>query len=184
MWKDIAGYEGLYKVSDEGLVMSFKKQPKILKQWKRSKYNLVDLWKDGNRDVRSVHVLVYETFNGPLPDGYIVHHIDENKFNNRLDNLQAVTMLEHNRHHCCGRPAWNKGISTPKETTTKVWNARYAKLIPRYLQICEAHDNGESVRSIAERFKTCTRQVYTILSRREIYVERLGKSNLKEQQNK
>ena len=58
IWKDVKDYEGLYQVSDSGLVRSHKK---ILKQWKRSKYLLVDLWKNGIRDVRSVHVLIYET---------------------------------------------------------------------------------------------------------------------------
>lgn len=85
----------------------------------RSIYKLVDLWKDGVRDIRSVHVLVYETFNGPLDDGKIVHHKDHDKFNNNLNNLEAITMLEHNRLHCCGRPTWNKGIPTPKEVLAK-----------------------------------------------------------------
>lgn len=171
IWKDIKDYEGMYQVSDEGLIRSFKNKVKILKQWRRSKYNLVDLWKNGHRDVRSVHVLVYETFKGPIPDGYIVHHIDEDKFNNCLDNLQAITILEHNRHHCCGRPAWNKGIPLPKETSRKIWETRYTKLIPKYLQIIEAYDNGESIKDIAERFEICTRQIYTILSRRKEYVK-------------
>lgn len=41
IWKDIVGYEGLYKVSDTGLVMSFKKTtPIIMKQWKGLAINL------------------------------------------------------------------------------------------------------------------------------------------------
>ena len=79
IWKDVKDYEGLYQVSDSGLVRSRKK---ILKQWKRSKYLLVDLWKNGIRDVRSVHVLIYETVNKPVPKGYVIHHKDEDRFNN------------------------------------------------------------------------------------------------------
>ena len=141
MWKDIAGYEGRYQVSDTGLVKSCEHSHKItikgketirhrkeqlLKQWKRSSYLLVDLWKEGKRDVRSVHVLVYETFNGPIPDNHIIHHIDENKFNNCVDNLTTVTLLEHNRHHCSGRIPWNKGKDC-HETVLKAWKTRKEK---------------------------------------------------------
>lgn len=184
IWRDIKGYEGLYKVSDTGLIMSFKKsKPIIMKQWKRSSYKLVDLWKDGVRDIRSVHVLVYETFNGPLDDDKIVHHKDHDKDNNSLNNLEALTVLKHNQLHCCGRPAWNKGVSTPKEISTKVWNKRFQKLIPKFLAICEARDKGISVKQISKDFGICTRQVYSILKRREIYVKRMGTICIEEQQN-
>ncbi|MBP5698848.1 MAG: HNH endonuclease, partial [Alphaproteobacteria bacterium] len=76
VWKDIKGYEGLYQVSNIGRVKSLERKHKIIlhgkeclrhqkerimKQWKRSVYWLVDLWKDGKRDIRSVHHLVFET---------------------------------------------------------------------------------------------------------------------------
>lgn len=114
MWKDIAGYEGRYQISDTGIVKSCEhyhptvikgkhvlrhRKEQLLKQWKRSNYLLVDLWKDGERDVRSIHVLVYETFIGPIPKGYMVHHKDHDKFNNSIDNLEIMTAKEHNNHH-------------------------------------------------------------------------------------
>ena len=114
MWKDIAGYEGRYQISDTGIVKSCEhyhptiikgtpvlrhRKEQLLKQWKRSNYLLVDLWKDGERDVRSIHILVYETFIGPIPKGYMVHHKDHDKFNNCVDNLEIMTAKEHNNHH-------------------------------------------------------------------------------------
>lgn len=129
MWKDIAGYEGRYQVSDDGQVKSCEhchktvirgketlrhRKEQLLKQWKRSKYLLVDLWKNGKRDVRSVHVLVYEAFKGVVPDGQMIHHIDANKFNNSIDNLTTMTVLEHNRYHHNGRVPWNKGLTNKK----------------------------------------------------------------------
>lgn len=41
-----------------------------------------------------VHYLVYKHFIGPIPDGYIVDHIDENKNNNHVSNLQIMTQSE------------------------------------------------------------------------------------------
>jgi hypothetical protein len=38
-----------------------------------------------------VHRIIYEMFNGPLPEGYFIDHIDGNKGNNNKDNLRAVT---------------------------------------------------------------------------------------------
>lgn len=137
-WRDIKGYEGRYQVSDTGLVKSCEhthnvvirgiqttrhRKEQMLKQWKRSRYLLVDLWKDGARDVRSVHVLVYEAFKGNIPENYIIHHIDSNKFNNCIDNLQLISYKEHNRIHHTGRIPWNKGKKCP-ENAIKAWITR------------------------------------------------------------
>lgn len=113
-WRDIAGYEGRYQVSNTGLVKSCEhwhpttikgtpvmrhRKEQLLKQWKRSSYLIVDLWRDGERDVRSVHVLVYEAFIGPIKKGHNIHHIDHNKFNNCVENLVQMTIRQHVRLH-------------------------------------------------------------------------------------
>lgn len=117
-WKDIKGYEGRYQVSNLGNVKSLEhyhkcvfwgkerlrhRKEQILKQWKRSSYLLVDLWKEDKRDVRSVHILAYEAFVGKISKGLYIHHIDENKFNNSVNNLRCMTALEHNILHLSGR---------------------------------------------------------------------------------
>lgn len=43
---------------------------------------------------RTTHRIVWEAFNGPIPNGYEVNHIDENTHNNRLDNLNLMTHEE------------------------------------------------------------------------------------------
>lgn len=46
-----------------------------------------------------VHRIVWETFNGEIPTGYHIHHIDHNRQNNKLSNLECVNGSEHIRNH-------------------------------------------------------------------------------------
>jgi hypothetical protein len=45
------------------------------------------------------HRLVWEKVNGPIPEGMVLHHIDENPLNNTIENLQLVTRSEHRLIH-------------------------------------------------------------------------------------
>ena len=49
--------------------------------------------------MRMVHVMVWEAHNGPVPDGFDVHHINEDKQDNRVENLHCVSKVEHKRIH-------------------------------------------------------------------------------------
>jgi hypothetical protein len=98
IWKDIKGYEGLYQVSNLGMVKSlgFDKWHKgrILKQSFDSKRNylFVGLHKDGKIKQKNVHRLVAETFI-PNPDNLpCVNHINEIKTDNRACNLEFCTV--------------------------------------------------------------------------------------------
>ena len=94
IWKDIEGYEGLYQVSSLGRVYSLLSK-KILKQQNNNRgYPLVSLSKNGVNKRKSVHRLEWEAFNGSIPDGMQVNHINEIKTDNRLENLNLMTPKE------------------------------------------------------------------------------------------
>lgn len=99
IWKDIPNFEGLYQVSNFGRVRSFliNKNGKLIKiQLTPTGYCHVCLIKNGKQTRRYVHHLVYEAFVGIIPkvdwkNELEINHKDENKRNNRVENLELVT---------------------------------------------------------------------------------------------
>lgn len=99
IWKDITGFEGLYKISNYGEVLSLISN-KILKAEILDKgYLRIGLNKDGKRTRFLVHRLVMCEFveYKPYPD-YEVNHKDFNTQNNRIDNLEWVTGIQNMRY--------------------------------------------------------------------------------------
>ena len=58
-------------------------------------YMYVTLVKDGIEHVHPVHMLVWETFKGKVPEGYVVKHKNGNKSDNSLENLVLVNKEEY-----------------------------------------------------------------------------------------
>jgi hypothetical protein len=97
VWKDIEGYEGLYKVSNTGKVYSYKNNKFLsLKGGNSRGYIQVGLYKEGAQKMFCVHKLVAQAFvPNPKPNEFIVvDHLDGNKRNNNANNLEWVTQHE------------------------------------------------------------------------------------------
>lgn len=97
IWKEIKEYEGLYQISNLGRVKSLITN-KILKGNKNAEYNYVCLRKDGKQKIKKIHRLVAEAFI-PNPNNYLcINHKDENKLNNKSDNLEWCTKIYNNNY--------------------------------------------------------------------------------------
>ena len=100
VWKPVRGYFNLYEVSNFGRVRSLGngktyKTGRVLSPFKaHNGYLRVELWKDEKRKTYRLHRLVWEAFNGPIPKGMQVNHINEDKTDNRLANLNLMTCKE------------------------------------------------------------------------------------------
>lgn len=97
-WVDVKGYEGIYRVSDQGDLLN-KKLGKTNKLNKRTDgYVNVNLYKNSERTSIYLHRLVYISFN---PDADIsdkvINHKNTIRFDNRLCNLEAITRSENNK---------------------------------------------------------------------------------------
>ena len=126
-WKDIVGYEGLYKVSNTGKVMRLEREvsgkcgsirhkpARLLKPSQGGKgackgngYLQVALIRDGKAKPTKIHRLVAEAF---IPNPYLlpqVNHIDGNKLNNNVENLEWCDGYHNIRH------AYAIGLKTPQ----------------------------------------------------------------------
>jgi len=132
IWKDIEDYPD-YQVSNFGRIKSFIKyrgtDERILRQCKDSgKYFIVVLYKNGKEKTKQVHRLVFETFIGKLEKGYNIHHIDEDKENNNLDNLKLMSESEHTSFHMKGKNNPMFGKHHSEETKNKMSENHYNKI--------------------------------------------------------
>ena len=109
-WKPILGYEGYYEISNFGNVRSLdiveninggkrKRKGKLRKlSIKDNGYYFLILYKNNVSKNLYIHRLVMENFSKEIPDGYEVNHIDGNKANNHISNLEIVTHQENIVH--------------------------------------------------------------------------------------
>ena len=106
IWKPIVGYEGRYEISNMGRVKSLDRyvnnrhfEEKIMNVQKtKDGYSYVQLSRPGERHTKKIHQLVMENFTDYKSRGsdatYQIDHINGNKDDNRLENLEIVTHKE------------------------------------------------------------------------------------------
>lgn len=115
-WSPIKEYEDYYAISNFGNVKSVERKVKnrngyrivkerILKPSISNKgYYLVALSKNGKSHTLAIHKMVMEHFNRCAFDYEVINHIDHNKLNNNISNLEYITQKEN------VKDAWNNGL--------------------------------------------------------------------------
>lgn len=145
MWKDIKGFEGYYQVSDDGQVRSVDRliyqknghplsyKGHIMKQTlARNGYYVVNLRNGTKAHATHVHRLVAEAFI-PNPSMFqTVNHIDGNKLNNTISNLEWVSYQGNNVH------ALKHNLRKPRYGTTVVQYDKYGNYVAKYDTIIAA----------------------------------------------
>ena len=94
----VDGFEGLYSVNKNGSVFSHVNNNYVKENQSDGRYKRVGLAKNGIVKKYFVHRLVALSFIPNPLNKPTVNHIDGNKFNNHVDNLEWATMRENIRH--------------------------------------------------------------------------------------
>lgn len=169
-WKPVVGYEGLYEVSSNGSVKSIDRvlidrigREKLFKgrilstHLDRYGYPICKLWRDGKGKNYTVHRLVALSFLGNENNKPQVNHIDGNKINNSIDNLEWVTNSENDIH------AYDLGL----RSTRKGVDCNFTKLTEeKVLSIRSMKEKGITQNNIARIFNISDGNVSQIVNRK------------------
>ena len=137
IWRDIHGYEGKYQVSNYGRIKSLYTNKLKKATIKNTGYKCVDLYLNGKRENKTIHRLVAMAFI-PNPNSYkVINHIDGNKLNNNVNNLEWCTQSYNIKH------SYDNNLHIP--TIEKAINSRKRKIL--------CHQNNKKYNSIIEAAK-------------------------------
>lgn len=148
-WRPVREYEGWYSVSDSGEVRS-ERTGRLMRRFVARGYWRVNLCKYGVKRGHDAHRLVAEAFIGVIPSGMQVNHIDGNKLNSRVENLEVVTPKENTRH------AILLGLFDPRIGAAKLAHPRgeehHNSVLDEFTvkRIVDLHTSGMSYRQVAE----------------------------------
>ena len=171
-WRVIPGYGGLYEASSLGRISRvYEGERRLLGTWETTTgYQVVNLTpRFGSKRKRKAHALVAEAFFGPRPTGHHVNHIDLNRANNRVSNLEWATPTENARHAVATRKAL--GIRRVYRSEHR-GGSKITATIAR--EMLSRRCAGESVRSIASAMCVGESLVYGVVSGsywRDVYDE-------------
>lgn len=178
-WRPVVGYEEIYEISEMGDVRSLDRTEihpekmrygKVVRSFTRFRKGriirpnltpkknrlLVELNKNGIKRIL-IHRLVYESFIGALVDGLLIHHKDEDMFNNHYSNLVQLDITTHNNIHA--HPAWNKGIENPRMMVENARIARESNYIVRCEETYNLQKTGLMLKQISILLNICEGQV-------------------------
>lgn len=150
-WKEIPNYEGIYTISDTGIVKN--KKGKVLKQQVNQKgYHWVSLQKNNNPKKFKIHRLVLLAFVGN--SNLQTNHKDGNKSNNNISNLEWVTNQQ-NRDH-----------ARKNDLIAKGENSGSAKLNQYEIQAIRKLKNSFTHNEIGKMFKVHQSTITRIINER------------------
>ncbi|WP_286777107.1 NUMOD4 domain-containing protein [Sphingobacterium sp. UBA2074] len=176
IWRDIPGYEGIYQSSTKGFIRSLDRLLKnskgqfikkgSIKSLNKSKngYLSVDLYRDNKRQTLLIHRIIAITFINNTKNADTVNHINGDKYDNDVNNLEWCTYSENHKHSYekLGRIAGMKGKRNELNTNSKPIiminsNDEIVHTFPSIMEAARVLDISSSriVSNLKGRSKTC-----------------------------
>ena len=172
IWKDVEGFEGLYQVSDIGNVRSITRYKKILKSSKdKDGYKYVKLKHKGVVKHCRICRLVASAFIPHNENKNQVNHIDTNRLNDNVKNLEWCTIAENIRHSALLGHYKGKG-------TKKVKQFLGDSLIKEWESISEAAEKLNI--SLSNISKCANGKRNTAGGYKWVYISKIGERNAME----
>lgn len=157
IWKDIPEYDGIYKISNYGNIISLaKNQNKLMKiNNVKNGYSQIVLYKNGIKKTHLVHRLVMYTFIGYSE--LEVNHINGDKYNNRLENLEYCNRSQNAKH------AYEIGLQKPLRGDKVITSKLKEHDI---IEIFKLRHSGFSHQFIADKLNVSRKCISKILNRK------------------
>lgn len=169
IWKDIKGYEGIYQISNLGMVKSLYREiktvnsqyfykEKFLKTTPNNMgYHVVRLTLNNKTKSYSIHRLLAIHFIENIDNKPQVNHINGIKVDNRLENLEWCTISENRQH------AYDTGLQKPKQGNR---NGRSKLTENQVLEIIKRLEIGDSCVLIASFYNVTAENISQIKQRK------------------
>ncbi len=146
IWKEIIGYEGRYKISNLGNVHSMKTEDNLKLKTDIHGYCYVNLFDGLKHKSYKIHRLVATHFLDNPENKPQVNHLDFDRQNNKINNLEWCTVSENHKHTWKNGRGFNplhiKGLNNP--------NTKYS--LDDINEMINLRNNGESYQGIASHF--------------------------------
>lgn len=159
-FKDIPGYEGTYKINPDGQIIScIRKKSRFLKICvSKNGYTKVELHNNCKGKWHSVHRLVATTFIPNPENKPQVNHINGIKTDNRVENLEWVTMSENIIH------SFNIG-TRKSHFTGKSWDDNYYSKIKswQFDEFINLYKSGKTALEMSYHFGTSRDCIYSMI---------------------
>lgn len=159
LWEDILDFEDFYEASGQGRIRNTKTGRIIKQGMNKYGYPQVCVSKYGKHYTITVAKCVWTAFNGKVPEGMQINHINEDKTDNRLENLNLMTPKENNN--------WGTHNERMKKSLSRTVQqySRDGKLLKTYKSLrTAAEETGYSRGYLSDcckgKFKICHGSVW------------------------
>ena len=163
-----------YKATKCGEIIGvYKSERGYMRQHTRKTgYKCVTVRNAGVANTRYVHRLVWIAFNGSIPEGKFINHIDGIKSNNSLDNLELVTPKENTAH------AIKMGLIKPMDKKGYAAMNRSIQLTAdQDEEVKRLYEAGLSMRAVGRELGICHKTVSGIVNQTGVFRARPDNRN-------